>query len=317
MKTVLVKLGGAALTNKQTSCTLSPNFDDLVEQISKIYHLNKSRQVQTIFIHGAGAFGHPQAKQYQVKYGWLPSSTTTIASDNIKFGMTVTRQSVLLLHNHLLERLQNHGVPVVSLSPFDHIQTSGGGEFPTESSTMHMVNRVKYLLKLGFIPLLHGDAVLDDQLGCTILSGDVIMHQLATYFNKDNNNDDNMNNDTIERCVFVTDVKGIYTGDPKVANINNHAVSLIKHIPVFLNNDLHPVENDQNNNADDKIADVSGGIQGKIKWAKRVIVDSNVAEVVICKAGSSEVAHSITLEPIDVNSPSINELSLTVFTKHE
>ncbi|CAO3635430.1 unnamed protein product [Cunninghamella blakesleeana] len=329
MRIVLVKLGGAALTEKQTTSKLSPNFDELVEQISQVYNINLSQQIHTIFIHGAGSFGHPQAKQYQVKYGWTSSSSSNVlSSKDIKYGMTTTRQNVLLLHNHLLQRLQSHGLPIVSVSPFDHIETSGGGEYPTLSSTMKVIQRCKQLLRLGFIPLLHGDAVMDDQLGCTILSGDVIMHQLATYFDQDNNNNDN---DTIERCIFVTDVDGIYTGDPKLALVENSAVSLIKHIPVpLLNINDHHNELDNNNNDnnsnnsnnsnkkdDNKIADVSGGIQGKMKWAKRIVVDSNVHQVIICKAGSPEVIHSITLMPIIINDPSFNQLSLTVFTKNE
>jgi isopentenyl phosphate kinase len=33
----------------------------------------------------------------------------------------------------------------------------------------------------GFVPVLHGDAVLDNILGCTILSGDVIIRHLADH----------------------------------------------------------------------------------------------------------------------------------------
>jgi len=34
-------------------------------------------------------------------------------------------------------------------------------------------------LHTGFVPVLHGDAVLDELLDCTILSGDVIIRHLA------------------------------------------------------------------------------------------------------------------------------------------
>lgn len=34
-------------------------------------------------------------------------------------------------------------------------------------------------LDSGFVPVLHGDAVLDTSQGCTILSGDVIIRYLA------------------------------------------------------------------------------------------------------------------------------------------
>ena len=38
---------------------------------------------------------------------------------------------------------------------------------------------VSSLLDLGFIPILHGDVVLDQTKGCNILSGDTIIRSLA------------------------------------------------------------------------------------------------------------------------------------------
>ena len=43
--------------------------------------------------------------------------------------------------------------------------------------------RVAELLGEGFIPVLHGDGVLDDELGCTVLSGDKII-QVGLWLEK-------------------------------------------------------------------------------------------------------------------------------------
>ncbi|KAK6931286.1 Aspartate/glutamate/uridylate kinase [Dillenia turbinata] len=49
--------------------------------------------------------------------------------------------------------------------------------------------------------VLHGEAVLDDSLGCTILSGDVIIRHLAQQLRP-------------EYVVFLTDVLGVYDRPP-------------------------------------------------------------------------------------------------------
>ncbi|KAJ6899808.1 hypothetical protein NC652_026070 [Populus alba x Populus x berolinensis] len=43
------------------------------------------------------------------------------------------------------------------------------------------LSMVAQAINSGFVPVLHGDAVLDDLQGCTILSGDVIIRHLAAY----------------------------------------------------------------------------------------------------------------------------------------
>uniref|UniRef100_A0A2P2K327 Aspartate/glutamate/uridylate kinase domain-containing protein n=1 Tax=Rhizophora mucronata TaxID=61149 RepID=A0A2P2K327_RHIMU len=53
----------------------------------------------------------------------------------------------------------------------------------------------------GFVPVLHGDAVLDEAQGCTILSGDVIIRHLAAYLKP-------------RYVVFLTDVFGVYDRPP-------------------------------------------------------------------------------------------------------
>ncbi|CAN1187767.1 Isopentenyl phosphate kinase [Linum perenne] len=63
------------------------------------------------------------------------------------------------------------------------------------------LSMVAKAIESGFMPVLHGDAVLDKQLGCTILSGDVIIRHLADYLKP-------------EYVVFLTDVLGVYDRPP-------------------------------------------------------------------------------------------------------
>jgi isopentenyl phosphate kinase len=66
------------------------------------------------------------------------------------------------------------GIPSVGMSPF-------ACGWSTKQRNLESVDASQIMLSLhvGFVPVLHGDAVLDELLDCTILSGDVIIRHLA------------------------------------------------------------------------------------------------------------------------------------------
>ncbi|KAG0170999.1 hypothetical protein DFQ28_001355 [Apophysomyces sp. BC1034] len=303
MKTVIVKIGGAAITNKQGICQLTPDYalDALLTQVQHAHRAHSSLGHRLVLIHGAGSFAHPQAKQYRLKDGWTPAGLSNSPSEDMedqKAGFAHTRKCLLQLHVTLLLRLQNLGLPVLSVSPFDYVEAHDGDKSPP-SCFERMGQRVEQCLKLGFIPLLHGDTVFDRVLGCTVISGDVVMYQLT------------MKLPDVIRCVFVTDVDGIYDADPKVvAN-----AKLIDHVQVTATEEEEPITTKRQTNSSD-VADVTGGMQGKAKWAKRIILDSNRDDlhVVICKSGSAESVHAIALEPLFENGSLRSHQRMTVFT---
>ncbi|KAI8097775.1 amino acid kinase [Halteromyces radiatus] len=289
MPTVIVKLGGAAITNKKNVNQLSCDLDRLVDQVFQSYqHLQQlPDRHDLILIHGAGSFGHPPAKKYHIKRGWLHDTI-----EQQKFGFALTRQHVDTLHHHLLERLLALGLPVCTVPAFDHVETNQG--LPSQESSHRLCVRVHQLVSLGFIPLLFGDAVLDTSLGCTILSGDVLMYELASHLSN------------VARCIFVTDVQGIYSDDPKT----NPKATLIKHINNTLDNQLFLANTN-------KSIDVTGGMNGKVIWIRRILQDTSVPEVIICQAGSKEVPYAITLQPLLTGDDSpLDQVSLTLFTNN-
>jgi isopentenyl phosphate kinase len=91
------------------------------------------------------------------------------------------------------------------------------------------------------VPVLFGDAVLDNNTGFTILSGDQLIAALAIRFKAD-------------KIILGVDVDGLYTADPKT---NNHAC-LLAHITLQnLKTLMHNIE-------EAKVTDVTGGMLGKI-----------------------------------------------------
>ncbi|KAI9494971.1 Aspartate/glutamate/uridylate kinase [Zychaea mexicana] len=335
MKTVIIKLGGAAITNKKGSCQLADEhtLDALMQQIQQAHEYLSAQGHRLILIHGAGSFGHPQARQYNLKQGWVTTSglstpPLTSADDDDpldqKAGFAHTRKCLLELHLALLSRLQQRGLPVLGLSPFEHLETDGGDKSPN-ACFEKLANRTSQYLKLGFIPLLHGDAVLDRSLGCTILSGDIVMHKLVMLM------------PNITRCVFVTDVEGIYDADPKTTK----RPKLIKHMPVRAEE-----ENNNNNNNNNKrlpkrgsatktaanrkqrrlapvstgVVDVTGGMGGKVKWARQIMLDAASTlkrtdlDIVICKAASPEATRVMSLEPVLEKGLPVPGQLMTVFS---
>jgi isopentenyl phosphate kinase len=144
-------------------------------------------------VHGAGSFGHFMARQYALNAGGAPGAS---AADTAR-GFALTRQSVRRLNGLLTQAALEAGVPATGLSPCGswacsrgQLAEAGGG-----------LAAVRAVLGAGLVPVLHGDAVLDDTQGCCILSGDVILRALAEELRPG-------------VAVFLTDVAGIYTKPP-------------------------------------------------------------------------------------------------------
>ena len=67
---------------------------------------------------------------------------------------------------------------------------------------------IETMMKMGFTPVLYGDAVLDEKMGFTILSGDQLVAYLAIKFKA-------------EKIVIGVDTDGLYDADPKLTQTPN------------------------------------------------------------------------------------------------
>ncbi|KAI7878363.1 Aspartate/glutamate/uridylate kinase [Mucor mucedo] len=292
-KIVIVKLGGAAITNKRGVCELAPEkqLEQTLNHVQLAYKILRKSGHQLVLVHGAGSFGHPQAKKYNLKVGWSSSSDDSNPNPSYVKGFSHIRSCLQELNLAIISRLESRNVPVLAIPPIDYIQTQNCEDTCTEEFG-YMASRVKKYLDLGFVPVLHGDAVLDDIRGCTILSGDIIMYQLTRLF------------PAVARCIYITDVSGIYQTDPKL--ITSESNELLPHVYVQENEE----EIEQQEVSDSVLADVTGGMQGKIKWAKKIILSNNSIDTIICKWGSEEALAMMSLQ-----SPNNAIYTMTRFTK--
>jgi len=183
---VIVKLGGSAITKKSQRETLAR--EALSACAAQLAQVNDAK---LIVIHGAGSFGHFQAKEYGLSGG--------TSHPQWRFGFADTRRAVTHLNRELLSSLVGAGVSAISLSPLAGCQTAGKGHL-VEQTTLHQA--IDFALS-GFVPVLHGDCVLDIKQGCSILSGDVLLVKLCTLLQT-----------RLRAVVFVTDVPGVLTHPP-------------------------------------------------------------------------------------------------------
>ncbi|CAH9101008.1 unnamed protein product [Cuscuta europaea] len=142
-----------------------------------------------VVVHGAGSFGHFQASKSGVHKGGLGKPI-------VKAGFVATRISVTSLNLEVVRALAREGIPSIGMSPF-----SCGWSTCQRNMEEAEISMVINAIDAGFIPVLHGDAVLDSSQECTILSGDVIIHHLAAKLKP-------------EYVVFLTDVSGVYDRPP-------------------------------------------------------------------------------------------------------
>lgn len=297
-KIVIVKLGGAAITNKKGICELAPEneLSILLDQVATAYEILKGAGHQLILVHGAGSFGHPQAVKYKLKSGWSSSQNTSNLPDSSYLkGYSHIRNCLQILCQKIVSKLEQRNVPALTMSPIDYIETVNCEETPSDEF-ITMATRVNKYLSLGFVPVLHGDAVLDQIRGCTILSGDIIMYQLTRLLPQ------------VCRCVFITDVCGIYKLDPKLYPHEDN--ELIQHIKV---DSIADQQDQQSNNNTDQmtVADVTGGMQGKVKWAKKMVSHSEQnLDTVICRWGTDEALDIMTLK-----AKLTPNAMMTIFTK--
>jgi len=223
VKPTVLKLGGSVITNKEK--TLTPNLP-AIERLTK--EISRANVSPLVLVHGGGSFGHPLAKRYAIKEGYKNDVTQTL-------GFCETHQAMVTLNKLIVDTLIRHNIPAVAVSPSSCVVTKSG--------RIHamMEEPLKRLLQTGFVPVLYGDAVVDSDLGFTILSGDQLTAYLAVRLNA-------------SRIIMGIDLDGLYTTDPKV----DPSARLIKRVTLEeLKEMIEQIE-------ESRVTDVTGGMLGKI-----------------------------------------------------
>ncbi len=220
---LIVKLGGSVITDKEKP--LTPDLETIDRLAVEVSRTGLRRMV---LLHGGGSFGHHVASQYAILDGHKHPSQL--------IGLAKTRQAMMALNKLVVDALLNHDVPAISIQPSACLLTRRG------RILRFMLSPVERLLNLHLIPVMYGDAVLDTELGFTILSGDQLTSRLAIDLGA-------------SKVVVGVDVDGLYTKDPKVSQ----DASLIEEMS------LQELRSLVNILGRAKTTDVTGGMLGKVR----------------------------------------------------
>ena len=221
-KLTILKIGGSVITDKNEE--LAARLRDINRLADEIKNANTK---DLIIVHGGGSFGHPLAQRYAITDGFKEETQ--------KIGFAETHHVMTVLNGLFMDALIWRGVPAVSITPSSCILTKKGRIFCFEEKPL------KTALKMGFLPVMYGDAVLDADLGFAILSGDQLVSYIAQRLNA-------------KRIVIGVDVDGLYDADPKVE----------KKAKMFTHLTLEELKKLRKTLGKSAACDVTGGMFGKI-----------------------------------------------------
>ena len=224
---IILKIGGSILTNKDSieSEVDAASLKRIASEIKKSFD-NSSKEL--IIVHGAGSFGHPPAKKHKIGEAFDESQYP-----EKRLGFCEIQNEVKRLNMFVCEAFINEGLPTIAVPASSFITAND------KRITEGNLDLFKRYLSKGFIPVIYGDVVLDDELEFCVISGDQIIQYLSV-------------NLTPDRVILGTDVDGVYNKNPKT---HDDALFFDKFTSL---EDLDTLEGTTN-------VDVTGGMVGKIK----------------------------------------------------
>lgn len=230
MPVQLVKLGGSVLTDKSQYRT--PRLDVLARLA---HELGRSGE-RLVIVHGAGSYGHVVAKEHAMAEGKASREAVSQVHADVRE-----------LTGLVLQALRENGLAPISLSTYD-LARLNAGELASFS-----YEPIVETLAGGFTPVMSGDVVLDAARGTGILSGDVLMVELARALRP-------------SRAIFVTDVDGIFDRDPRESGAKLHPRIDLR------TTDIRDTES--------RVPDITGSMAGKLRRARDVAKSGVPVQVV-------------------------------------
>lgn len=192
---IILKLGGSVVTDKRTGGGI--NYA-VLRRTAEV--LAASADTEIILIHGAGTFGHPQAKKHHLDKG---------LQNNNKAGIYITHLAVRELNDAVVCTLRASGIEAIGIHPLGSCTADNGRIISFEYRPIDMLaaNRI--------MPVLHGDVVMDVTRGVCIVSGDQLVQHLAKHLD-------------IDRVGIATDVAGVLDNGRVMPRITAESAGLLQ-----------------------------------------------------------------------------------------
>ena len=235
----IIKLGGAAITDKNQEYTLRRKIlDQAMNEISK-------SGVFPVIVHGAGSFAHNLASQYHLTHG--ASSKLTVEKQ--REGIALTRNSLQQLHKYVLDSAIN-----VNLYPFSIPVSATLISKGADSVDTFYTDSLFSALENNFTPILYGDICFDKISSFRVISGDRIIKLICEIFKNV------LAKKTKISVVFGSNVDGFYNKPP--TQTESELVEKLNY------NDLtQAIENARGSTS----VDVTGGMRGKLIEIRKII----------------------------------------------
>jgi isopentenyl phosphate kinase len=173
---LILKLGGAAITDKRTANTANTAAIDQIAALIARY------PQKLILIHGAGSFGHIIAKDYNLHLGYQ--------GDHQREGLIKLQLALHELNTMVIKALWAQGIPAMTVHPASMCVQENG------RLVDFFLEPIQQMLAMQLIPVMYGDCVWDRGQKFSIISGD----QLAVYL---------ANQLGADKIAFGTNVDGV------------------------------------------------------------------------------------------------------------
>ncbi|OGS51438.1 MAG: hypothetical protein A3K65_09835 [Euryarchaeota archaeon RBG_16_68_12] len=182
---LLVKFGGSVITVKSKYRTLrGADLSRLARELAAAH----DPEAGTVLVHGAGSYGHILAAKHRLKEGFRDDAQLTAVAQ--------VQRDVRALDLKVLDALLRARLRPIAIPPGTDAVVDKDGRFHLDTAPFE-----DYRMR-GFLPVSFGDVVRDEGRLFTIASGDDVVLELARFYRP-------------ERVLFVADVDGVFTADPK------------------------------------------------------------------------------------------------------
>lgn len=240
---VFVKLGGSFITDKKAADSLKvQRVTSAARMIRKALDEAPAagEDLSVVLGHGAGSYGHILAKEYGAVSGVHPTTGWE--------GFHKIRDSMADMNLRFVRGCNKGGLFPVTVQPSAVALAKKGLVARLD------VKNITEFLRLGQIPLLHGDIVPDSEQGFTIASTEALLAALVEYVHFD-------------RVVMVSDTDGVL--DEKGATIERIDRRNIEAVAACLGGSGSP--------------DVTGGMRGKVEWTFSLVSSGKAGEARILR----------------------------------
>jgi isopentenyl phosphate kinase len=183
----LVKLGGSLITDKAEP--LTPRVETLHRLAEEIRQADNPGSL--VLGHGSGSFGHVAAAEHSIHRG-------VEAPEQIQ-GVVDTQVHAHRLHRLVVDTLWKAGVQPFSVAPSSCLVATAGRAGTFEASA------VLGALRLGMIPVVFGDVVMDREWGASICSTEAVFEALVEALTGAGIE--------VSRALWLGATDGIYGGD--------------------------------------------------------------------------------------------------------